>query len=57
MALRISRKSITYFVGPSSGANYIISKSIKTDKNIVTLFPDSGDKYECIYKLKFINNK
>ena len=52
MELKNSRKNIIYFVGPSSGANYIISKNIKTDRNIVTVFPDSGDKYTYIYKLK-----
>lgn len=54
MELKNWKRSIIYFVGPSSGANYIVSKNIITDKNIVTLFPDSGDKYIYIYDLKNI---
>ncbi len=35
-----------YFVGPSSGANFLAAKKLKKKyKNIVTLFPDRGDRY------------
>src|SRR3989344_239634 len=35
-----------YFVGPSSGANFLAAKMLKKQfKNVVTLFPDSGDRY------------
>ncbi len=35
-----------YFVGPSSGANFLASLKLKKKyKNIVTLFPDRGDRY------------
>ena len=41
-----------YFVGPSSGANFLASLRLKKKyKNIVTLFPDRGDRYlsEAVY--------
>jgi len=35
-----------YFVGPSSGANFLAAlKMKKSYKNVVTLFPDRGDRY------------
>lgn len=46
-----------YFVGPSSGANYYVSKELSDmfpDKNVVTVFPDSGKKYMEIYREKNI---
>ena len=44
MAKKLSKRG--YFVGPSSGANFLAAKILKKDfENIVTLFPDSGDRY------------
>ncbi len=35
-----------YFVGPSSGANFIAALRMKRKyRNVVTLFPDMGDRY------------
>lgn len=35
-----------YFVGPSSGANYLAAKKMSTQYgSVVTLFPDRGDRY------------
>jgi cysteine synthase A len=35
-----------YLVGPSSGANFLAAKKLRKEyKNVVTLFPDSGDRY------------
>jgi len=35
-----------YFVGPSSGANMLAARILKKRyKNVVTLFPDRGDRY------------
>ncbi len=35
-----------YLVGPSSGANFLAAKQLrKRFKTVVTLFPDSGDRY------------
>ena len=35
-----------YFVGPSSGANFLAALRLKKKyKNVVTLFPDRGDRY------------
>ncbi len=51
-----------YFVGPSSGANYYVSKELSDmfpDKNVVTVFPDSGKNIwkftgkKYIYSLNF----
>ncbi len=37
---------IGYFVGPSSGANFLAALKLKKKyKNVVTLFPDRGDRY------------
>ncbi len=44
-AKRIS-KEYGIFVGPSSGANLLAAKQLKKKyKNVVTLFPDEGEKY------------
>ncbi|MCX6815772.1 MAG: cysteine synthase family protein [Candidatus Aenigmarchaeota archaeon] len=41
---RLARKG--YFVGPSSGANFLAARQLKKKyKNVVTLFPDQGDRY------------
>ena len=46
-----SRPSIIYFVGPSSGANYIASlKSSVGYGSTVTVFPDDYSKYAILYK-------
>jgi len=38
--------SLGYLVGPSSGANFLAAKKLKKQyRNVVTLFPDSGDRY------------
>jgi len=35
-----------YFIGPSSGANFLAALNLKKKyKNVVTLFPDRGDRY------------
>ncbi|MBI4163945.1 MAG: cysteine synthase family protein [Candidatus Aenigmarchaeota archaeon] len=47
-ALEYSKKlaKLGYFVGPSSGANFLAALRLKKKyKNIVTLFPDRGDRY------------
>ncbi len=45
------RRSITYFVGPSSGANYAGSiKSSEKYGTTVTVFPDDFSKYIDIYR-------
>ena len=47
-AIEYARKlaKIGYFVGPSSGANFLASIKMKRKyKNVVTLFPDRGDRY------------
>lgn len=39
-------KEYGMFVGPSSGANFLAAKKLKKKyKNVVTLFPDIGEKY------------
>lgn len=54
-AVETARRLATagYFVGPSSGANFLAAAKLrKKYKNIVTLFPDRGDRYlsEGIFK-------
>ena len=47
-AVKMAKKlcKMGYFVGPSSGANFIAAKKLKKKfKNVVTVFPDSGDRY------------
>ena len=47
-AIKQARKlaKIGYFVGPSSGANFLAALRMKKKfKNIATLFPDRGDRY------------
>lgn len=47
-AINMTRKLATlgYFVGTSSGANYLAAQKLKNKyKNIVTLFPDRGERY------------
>ena len=47
-AIKEAKKLATlgYFVGPSSGANLLAAKRLKRKyKNIVTLFPDRGERY------------
>ncbi len=42
-----------YFVGTSSGANFLGAKKIKNKfKKIVTVFPDSGDRYLSLFNLR-----
>lgn len=44
MCRKLTKKG--YFVGPSSGANFLGALMLKKKfKNIVTLFPDSADRY------------
>ena len=46
-----SRRNIIYFVGPSSGANYIGSLKVsERHETTVTVFPDNYSKYADLYR-------